>query len=224
MHPTAAPAGKPAPPEQDKGNVMSPAMTDSEMLQVRQGIKEKYDRVAAAGTGGCFQYPTGRAGMEMQGYPQELIDNFPPEVPAAFCGVGNPFSLGPLNVGEAVLDIGCGAGVDSLVAAHLVGAGGTVVGLDVTPAMIERARAYQARLGLANLTLQVGEAEALPCPDASFDAVISNGVFNLTLNKEKALQEAHRVLKPGGRFMVADMVLVAALPPEKSDKVDNWFQ
>jgi arsenite methyltransferase len=203
---------------------MSPEMTESEILKVRQGIKEKYDRVAAAGAGGCFRYPTGKAGMEIQSYPQELINNFPPEVPAAFCGVGNPFSLGSFDPGDAVLDIGCGAGVDSLVAAHLVGAGGTVVGLDVTPAMIERARAHQARLGLANVTFQVGEAEALPFPDASFDVVISNGVFNLTLNKEKALKEAHRVLKPGGRLRLADMVLVAALPPEKSDKVENWFQ
>ena len=96
---------------------MSSEMTDTEILQVRQGIKEKYDRVAAAGSGGCFQYPTGKAGMELQGYPPELLKNFPPEVLAAFCGVGNPFSLEPLSPGDAVLDIGCGAGVDSLVAA-----------------------------------------------------------------------------------------------------------
>ena len=91
-----------------------------------------------------------------------------PEVLADFCGVGDPFSLEPLNPGDAVLDIGCGAGVDSLVAAHLVGAGGKVVGLDVTAAMVERARANLARLGLAHVTFQVGEAEALPFPDDEF--------------------------------------------------------
>jgi arsenite methyltransferase len=203
---------------------MTPEMTDAEILQVRQGIKEKYDRVAAAGSGGCFQYPTGQDGLNLQGYPPEVIRDFPPEVRAAFCGVGNPFSLGPLAHGDAVLDIGCGAGVDSLVAAVLVGAGGHVTGIDVTPAMIERARANQARLSLANVTFQVGEAEALPFPDGTFDAVISNGVFNLSLDKAKALQEAHRVLKPGGRLMLADMVLVAALPPDQADKVENWFQ
>jgi arsenite methyltransferase len=203
---------------------MSNDLTESEILKVRQGIKEKYDRVAAAGSGSCFQYPTGKDGMDLQGYPTEILRDFPPEVLAAFCGVGNPFRLGPLNPGDAVLDIGCGAGVDSLVAARLVGAGGRVVGLDVTPAMVERARAHQARLGLANLSFQVGDAEALPFPDNDFDAVISNGVFNLALDKEKALKETHRVLKPGGRLMMADMVLVAALPPEKSDQVENWFQ
>ena len=203
---------------------MNPEMTQAEIRQVRQGIKEKYGRVAAAGSGGCFQYPTGKDGLDLQGYPPEVIRDFPPEVLAAFCGVGNPFSLGPLAPGDAILDIGCGAGVDSLVAARLVGEGGRVTGIDATPAMIERARAHQARLGLANVTFQVGEAEALPFPDATFDAVISNGVFNLTLDKEKALKETHRVMKPGGRLMLADMVLVAALPPDLSDKVENWFQ
>ncbi len=199
-------------------------MTEAEILRVRQGIREKYDRVAAAGSGCCFQYPTGQDGMALQGYPDEILKDFPPEVLTAFCGVGNPFSLGPLYPGDAVLDIGCGAGVDSLVAAHLVGPGGRVVGLDVTPAMIAKARVQQARLGLGNVTFQVGQAEDLPFPDRDFDAVISNGVFNLTLDKEKALKEAHRVLKPGGRLLLADMVLVAALPPDLGDKVENWFQ
>jgi arsenite methyltransferase len=203
---------------------MSPGMTDAEIRQIQTGIQEKYNRVAAEGAGCCFQYPTGREGMERQGYPPDILREFPPEILASFCGVGNPFSLGALYAGDVVLDIGCGAGVDSLVAAQLVGPGGRVVGIDVTPAMIEQARVNLARLGWPRVSFQEGEAEALPFPDAEFDAVISNGVFNLTLNKEKALQEAHRVLKPGGRLMLADMVLVAALPPDRQDQVANWYQ
>lgn len=203
---------------------MNPQLNKSDIPKVRQGIREKYEKVAAAGSGCCFQYPTGKEGMQLQGYPQDLVKDFPEEILAAFCGVGNPFSLGPLYPGDAVLDIGCGAGVDSLVAARLVGAGGRVVGIDLTPAMIDKARANQARLGFGQVTFQAAEAEALPFPDNDFDAVISNGVFNLTLDKEKALQETHRVLKPGGRFLLADMVLVAALPPDLGDKVENWYQ
>jgi arsenite methyltransferase len=203
---------------------MSPEMTEAEIRQIRTGIQEKYAKVAVEGAGCCFKYPTGREGMERQGYPSEVLRDSPPEVLTAFCGVGNPFSLGPLYLGDTVLDIGCGAGVDSLVAAQLVGPSGRVIGIDVTPAMIEQARSHLARLGWDQVSFQVADAEALPFPDNDFDAVISNGVFNLTLNKAKALQEAQRVLKPGGRLMLADMVLVAALPPGRQDQITNWYQ
>jgi arsenite methyltransferase len=138
--------------------------------------------------------------------------------------VGNPFSLGPLFPGEVVLDIGCGAGVDSLIAARLVGPDGRVVGIDVTLAMLQRARTHQARLGWPQVSFQEAEAEALPFPAGEFDAIISNGVFNLTINKARALNEAHRVLKPGGRIMLADMVLVAELPPDRQGQIANWYQ
>jgi arsenite methyltransferase len=203
---------------------MSSEMTEAEIRQIRTGIQEKYAKVAIEGAGCCFKYPTGREGMERQGYPLEILQDFPSEILAAFCGVGNPFSLGPLYPKDAVLDIGCGAGVDSLVAAHLVGEGGRVVGIDVTPAMLAQARANLARLGWPQVSFQEGDAEALPFQDSEFDVVISNGVLNLTLDKAKALEETHRVLKPGGRLMLADMVLVSTLPPDLGDKVENWFQ
>jgi arsenite methyltransferase len=203
---------------------MNPEMTEAEIRQIRAGIQEKYAKVATEGAGCCFKYPTGKEGMTLQGYPLDIINALPDEVLADFCGVGNPFSLGPLYPGDAVLDIGCGAGVDSLVAARLVGEGGRVVGVDVTPAMVERAQANLARLGWPQVSFQLADAEALPFPDNDFDAVISNGVFNLTLNKARALQEAHRVLKPGGRLMLADMVLVAALPQDRQDQIANWYQ
>lgn len=203
---------------------MKTELTDSDIRAIREGIRGKYAQVAAAGTGCCFQYPTGKEGMLSQGYPPQLLQHLPDEVLASFCGVGNPFSLGPIHPGEAVLDVGCGAGVDSLVAAHLVGPAGRVIGVDVTAEMIAKARSNLEQLDLPQVSFQVGEAESLPFPDNNFDLVISNGVLNLTLNKEQALEEAYRVLKPGGRFMAADQVLVADLPPEMANKVANWYQ
>lgn len=204
---------------------MGSGLTEQEMAAIRQGIKEKYSRVAAAGSGCCFEYPTGEEGMRLQGYPLHLLKDVPKAFLDSFCGVGNPFSLGPINEGEAVLDIGCGAGVDTLVAARLVGPKGRVVGLDVTPEMVGKAQANFALLPpQGNVSFQVGEAESLPFPEGEFDAVISNGVFNLTLDKEKALKEAYRVLKPGGRLLLADMVLVTDLPGELAGKVENWYQ
>ena len=199
-------------------------LTETQVHTIREAIRSKYAQVAAAGAGGCFQYPIGPEGLLLQGYPPEVLEKIPAEILATFCGVGNPFSLGPLHAGEAVLDIGCGAGVDSLVAAHLVGPAGRVVGLDVTEEMVVRARANLERMALAQVSFQVGEAETLPFPENDFDLVISNGVFNLALNKAQALTEAYRVLKPGGRFMAADMVLVGEPPPEQAQSAESWFQ
>jgi arsenite methyltransferase len=202
---------------------MPQPLTEQEIHLVREKIQGKYAQVAAA-PAGRFRYPTGSEGLRLQQYPQEIIQGFPQTVLDSFCGVGNPFSLGPIYPGEAVLDIGCGAGVDSFVAAWMVGPQGRVIGIDVTAEMLAKARTNQPLLDLANISFQAAEAESLPFPDQEFDVVISNGVINLTLNKEKALGEAYRVLKPGGRLMMADMVLVQDLAPDRAGKIANWYQ
>jgi ubiquinone/menaquinone biosynthesis C-methylase UbiE len=143
-------------------------------------------------------------------------------VAAAYCGVGNPFTLGPIHPGEAILDIGCGAGVDSLIAARMVGPSGSVRGIDLVPEMLNRAKENARLVRAENVEFMEGSAEELPFPDASFEVVISNGVFNLVVDKVKALEEVMRVLKPGGRFMIADQVLAGELPKETRARVENW--
>jgi SAM-dependent methyltransferase len=198
-------------------------LTKQEKDLIRDKIREKYDRVAVS-PGGCFRYPTGREGISALGYLPEWWQDLPESLLNSFCGVGNPFSLRPIHPEEAVLDIGCGTGLDAFVAAKLAGPRGRVVGIDITPGMVAKAREHLRQLPMPQLAFQVGEAEALPFPDRDFDAVISNGVLNLTLDKEKAVKEIYRVLKPGGRAMLADMVLVEALPEERQHRVENWYQ
>jgi ubiquinone/menaquinone biosynthesis C-methylase UbiE len=138
--------------------------------------------------------------------------------------VGNPFSLGPIDRGEAVLDIGCGAGVDAILAGMMVGPEGKVVGIEVVPEMLRRARENLGMTDLKNITFAEGYAENIPFPDASFDVVISNGVFNLVVDKAKALEEALRVLKASGRLYIADQILVGQLPSHKKARLKSWFR
>jgi arsenite methyltransferase len=198
-------------------------LTDQEKALIHKNILEKYAR-AAVTPAGSFSYPTGVEGIRQVGYPEDWWRDFPPALLESFCGVGNPFSLGPLQPGETVLDLGCGAGFDVAVAARLVGLEGRVVGLDISAEMVTRAWELSALLPFRNLSFQVAVAENLPFPSRFFAVVTSNGTFNLVIDKEKAAQEILRVLKPGGRFHLADMVLVAPLPPERANRIDNWYQ
>jgi len=195
--------------------------TSEDRMRIKEGIAGKYTKVAISPEG-SFKYPTGKAGLEAQNYNPEILNALPEEVLASYCGVGNPFSLGPIRTGETVLDIGCGAGVDSIIAAIMVGPDGKVVGMDLIPEMLERARENLRKTSLENVTFREGSAEDLPFPEATFDVVISNGVFNLVPDKARALKEVIRVLKPDGRFMLADQVLTTSQPADTKSMVESW--
>ncbi len=200
---------------------METKLNSDEKKWIQDTIKEKYKEVAVSPED-KFSYPTGRAGLEGLKYDPVILRKLPEDVLALYCGVGNPFSLGPVNKGEAVLDIGSGAGVDAFVAAILVRPEGRVTGIDLVPEMLERARANLEKTSLKNVTLQEGSAEQLPFPDETFDVVISNGVFNLIPDKAKALREVFRVLKASGRFLLADQILMGEMPADAKSMVENW--
>lgn len=189
---------------------------------IRSSILDKYGKVAS-GAAGQFRYPTGSAGLEGLGYKPEWYGHLPVAVRECFCGVGNPFAMGLPRPGWRVLDVGCGCGVDTLVAAGLAGSTGEAVGVEMTPAMLAKARENAASAGVSNARFVEGSAEALPLGGGEFDLVISSGVYNLVVDKEKALAEAFRVLKPGGRFQVADQMLVGPPPMSEADMVASWF-
>jgi len=169
-----------------------------------------------------FMFPTGRAWAEDLGYPAELLARVPETSCESFAGVANPFSLGVLDPGEDVLDIGCGAGMDTLVAAQMVGADGYVTGIDMTPDMAAKARRSVAEMGLANVTIVDGSAEELPFADAGFDVVISNGVIDLIPDKEAVFSEIARVLRPGGRIQLADVTIQQPVSEEGRRNIDLW--
>jgi SAM-dependent methyltransferase len=160
-----------------------------------------------------FHFPTGRRACEFVGYPAEQLDRLPSPAVESFAGVGYPFAAGAIRTGDTVLDIGSGSGTDALIAAGLVGPSGRVIGLDLTEAMRSKLRAIAADGGVANLEVLAGNAEAVPLPDASVDVVSSNGVLNLVPDKVAAIREIARVLRPGGRVQLADIV-VETLPSD----------
>jgi SAM-dependent methyltransferase len=200
---------------------MRTILCDEDRIKIEKGLRKKYARVAITPEGG-FQYPTGEAGLKGQDYDPEVLKKLPQDVLASYCGVGNPFSLGPVNEGESVLDVGCGAGVDTLIAATTVGPKGWVVGIDIIPEMFRRAEKNLNKTTLANVTFQEASGEEIPFPEAGFDVVISNGVFNLIPDKLKALKEVFRVLKPSGRLMIADQILTIEPSDDIESQINNW--
>ena len=188
---------------------------------LREAIQEEYAEVASDPHKG-FHFHTGRPLARMLEYADEWLEGIPESSIESFAGTGNPFSLGEIESGERVVDVGCGAGIDSLIAAKKVGPQGRVIGVDMTPSMLEKARQAANEVGLANVEFRQGYAEALPIADGWADVVISNGVLNLMPDKSDALEEMSRVLKPGGRLQIGDILVQKAVPESAKRKIDLW--
>jgi len=188
---------------------------------LRCEISKEYAEVASNPTKG-FHFHTGYPLARMLRYPDTWVNALPASAVESFAGTGNPFSLGEIYAGESVVDVGSGAGFDSLIAARLVGPTGHVIGVDMTPEMLAKARWAATEAGLQNVGFREGHAESLPISDDWADVVISNGVVNLCPDKVSVFQEMYRVLKPGGRIQIGDILVQRAVPEDAKEDIDLW--
>ena len=189
--------------------------------RIKEEIRERFVKVALSPQAET-KFPVGPDSAKRLGYDPAEIDALPGPVTESFAGVGNPLALGEPRPGEAVLDLGSGAGFDSILAARRVGPAGRVVGVDFAAAMVEKARRNATAVGVTNAEFRQGEADALPVESGWADLVISNGVFNLCIDKPKVLGEVFRVLKPGGRIQMADMLLDDGVTQEEVARKGTW--
>jgi SAM-dependent methyltransferase len=192
-----------------------------DVARLRLEVQREYEEVATNPSLG-FHFHTGRPLAKLLGYAAGDVDPLPDVAVESFAGVGNPWIWGRLHPGETVVEVGSGAGLDALIAARQVGPTGMVVGVDMTPAMIEKARSNAALVGLENVQFREGLAEALPVLDKFADVITSNGVINLCPDKDAAYRELYRALKPGGRLQIADIVVRRAVPRDAREDIDLW--
>ena len=188
---------------------------------LREEVKSKY-RDVAANPHGEHHFHTGRPLAKRLGYDMAVVDAMPDAAVESFAGVANPFSLRPLSAGEKVVDAGSGAGFDCFVAAHQVGPGGRVVGIDMLPEMLAKSRGSARDMGLDHVEFREGLLEEMPVEDGWADVVISNGVINLCADKKRAFQEIWRVLRPGGRLQFADIANGKPVPASAIRNIDLW--
>ena len=192
-----------------------------DLESLRRAIQKEYAVVAQEPEHG-FHFLVGRPLARLLGYTEAWLNGIPEPTIASFAGTGNPFSVGELQPGEHVVDVGSGGGFDSLIAAKIVGTNGHVIGVDMTPAMIVKARTSATAAGTQNVEFREGFGEALPAEDDWADVVISNGVLNLMPDKDAALREMARVLKPGGRLQIGDILVQKPVPQDAKEDISLW--
>ena len=192
-----------------------------DISELRRAIQIEYAAVATEPQGD-YHFHTGRGLAQFLGYDETWLEGVPESTIASFAGTGNPFRMRKLEPGERVVDVGCGAGMDSLIAARMTSPKGQVISVDMTPAMLHKAVAGARKAGIQNVTFREGFAEALPVADGWADVVISNGVLNLMPDKEAGLREMARVLRPGGRLQIGDILVDRAVPESAKAKIDLW--
>jgi len=195
---------------------------DFDVASLRAEVRTMYSRVATAPDGEFHFHRGPQYAATRLGYDAAELAALPADVTSAFAGVANPHAIGPIPVGATVVDIGSGAGTDLLLAARRVGPSGRAIGVDMTEAMRQRARQGAAACGLAHVEVRDGDATRLPIENASVDIVISNGVLNLVPEKERAVAEIARVLRPGGRVQIGDIIIGEVLPDEALRDIDLW--
>jgi arsenite methyltransferase len=188
---------------------------------IRAMVRDRFARIANS-PGQERKFPIGPESAKRLGYDPVEIDQLPAWLTESFCGVGNPLGLGQIRPGETVLDLGCGAGVDSVLAAKRVGPSGKVIGVDTTEEMLEKARRAATALGRDNIRFVRGDLQDLPLENEQVDVAISNGVINLTVDKPKVLAEIYRVLKPDGRLLLADILLEDNVSAEEVARLGTW--
>ena len=196
-------------------------VSDVDTQMLRKAVQNEYAVVANQPDKG-FHFHTGRPLAKLLGYEDDWLEGLPESAVESLAGTGNPFSLGEIKAGEHVVDIGCGAGMDSFLAAKFVGSSGCVVGVDMTPAMLDKARAAAEAGGVSQIEFKEALAEELPVEDGWADIIISNGVVNLCPDKPRVFAELNRVLKPGGRLQIADILVSKPVPEEAKSEIDLW--
>ncbi|MCW4051911.1 MAG: methyltransferase domain-containing protein [Candidatus Bathyarchaeota archaeon] len=195
-------------------------MTDEE---IKEACCVRYGQVAV-NPKGRFNFPVGKEFAVSIGYSKQLLDRLPESMVESFCGVNYPPSFKEMKKGDVVLDIGCGAGLDLYVASKIVGPDGKIIGIDFSAEMVDKARANMKILGVTNVEVKRAYSDKIPLEDESVDVVTSNGIYNLSPNKEAVFKEAYRVLKPSGIIALSEIVLKKPLEEEIRKTIEDWFR